>query len=62
GDVLAGVILGLLAQKMPVLAATCAAAWLHGQIAHDFGPGMIAEDIVNGVPDALKSYKKLLWP
>ncbi|MFY9287944.1 MAG: NAD(P)H-hydrate dehydratase [Alphaproteobacteria bacterium] len=55
GDVLAGMILGLLAQGMPLFKATAAAAWLHGKIATDFGPGLIAEDIISGIPATLKS-------
>ena len=31
------------------LAATC----LHGDIAKNYGKGLIAEDIVKGIPDAL---------
>lgn len=54
GDVLAGIILGLLAQKMPVFEATAAAAWLHGEVANDFGEGLIAEDLVTGIPEALQ--------
>ena len=54
GDVLAGIILGLVAQKMPVFEAAAAAAWIHGQIAATHGPGLIAEDIVAGVPAVLK--------
>jgi hydroxyethylthiazole kinase-like uncharacterized protein yjeF len=54
GDVLAGLILGLMAQGMPVFWAAAAAAWVHGQIATNFGPGLIAEDLVNGVPVAVK--------
>lgn len=53
GDVLAGMITGLLAQKMPPCLAAAAAAWMHGQIATTFGPGLIAEDIVDGVPKIL---------
>lgn len=53
GDVLAGMILGLAAQHMPVFHAACAAAWLHGKIAQDFGPGLIAEDIIAGIPGIL---------
>ena len=53
GDVLAGMILGLLTQNMPVFTATMAAAWLHGQIATSFGRGLIAEDLVAGIPTAL---------
>ncbi len=54
GDVLGGMILGLLAAGMPVFAAATAAAWLHGCIANNFGPGLIAEDLVEGIPGALK--------
>ena len=53
GDVLAGMIGGLLAQGMPAFAAAAAAAWLHGDAADRFGPGLIAEDIVDGIPSAL---------
>jgi NAD(P)H-hydrate epimerase len=49
GDVLAGIILGLLAQKTPVFWATAAAAWIHGNIASTIGPGLIAEDLVEGM-------------
>ena len=55
GDVLAGMILGLIAQKMPVFAAAGAAAWIHGRIAADFGLGLIAEDLVAGIPAALQN-------
>lgn len=55
GDVLAGFILGLVAQKMPVFEAAAAAAWLHGVVATAFGgPGLIAEDLIDGLPAALK--------
>ena len=53
GDVLAGLIVGLVAQGMPPFEAASAAAWLHGIAAATFGPGLIAEDIVEHVPDAL---------
>ncbi len=54
GDVLAGMILGLLAQKMPAFWAACAAAWMHGEIATRHGVGLIAEDIVAGIPAVLQ--------
>ena len=54
GDVLAGMILGLVAQKMPVFWATAAAAWMHGKIAALHGPGLIAEDIIAGIPFILR--------
>lgn len=54
GDVLAGTILGLAAQGMPPFEAACASAWLSGDAADAFGPGLVAEDIVAGIPGALK--------
>jgi ADP-dependent NAD(P)H-hydrate dehydratase / NAD(P)H-hydrate epimerase len=53
GDVLAGLITGLLAQGMPVFEAACAGAWLHGEAARLFGVGLIAEDIAENVPQVL---------
>ena len=45
GDVLAGLIAGLLAQGLNAFDAAAAAAWLHGRAASLAGPGMLAEDI-----------------
>lgn len=54
GDVLAGMILGLLTQGMPAWQAACAAVWLHGEAAAAFGPGLIADDLPGLIPQALK--------
>jgi len=54
GDVLAGMILGLLAQQMPAFEAACAACWIHGAAAQEFGPGLIAEDLPDLAPDVLR--------
>jgi len=53
GDVLAGMIVGLLAAGMAPFAAACMAAYRHGQIAAIHGPGLIAEDIIDGIPALL---------
>jgi len=57
GDVLAGIAVALLAQGMAAFDAACAAAWLHGEAAAAYGPGLIAEDICETLPAALASLK-----
>lgn len=57
GDVLGGLIAGLLAQGMVAFDAACAAVWLHGASASQVGPGLIAEDLPDHLPVVLKSLK-----
>jgi NAD(P)H-hydrate epimerase len=54
GDVLAGMILGLLAQKMNANLASAAAVWMHGEAAKKFGKGLIAEDLPDLLPSVWK--------
>ncbi|WP_346772414.1 NAD(P)H-hydrate dehydratase [Chelativorans sp. AA-79] len=53
GDVLAGMICGLLAQQMPAFEAAAAAAYLHAEAGRAFGPGLIAEDLPEALPGVL---------
>lgn len=57
GDVLAGMIAGLTAQKAPAWEAACAAVFLHGDAAARFGPGLIAEDLPDMLPEALRALR-----
>jgi ADP-dependent NAD(P)H-hydrate dehydratase / NAD(P)H-hydrate epimerase len=57
GDVLTGIIAGLLAQHMPAFEAAAAAVWLHGEAAGAFGPGLISEDLPDMLP---RAYRALL--
>jgi len=50
GDVLSGMILGLLAQGMDPFLAGAAAVWMHGAAAAEFGPGLLAEDLPDLLP------------
>jgi ADP-dependent NAD(P)H-hydrate dehydratase / NAD(P)H-hydrate epimerase len=54
GDVLAGILLGLLAQGMEPFAAAAAAAWMHGDAARRVGPGLISEDLIEALAPTLR--------
>jgi hydroxyethylthiazole kinase-like uncharacterized protein yjeF len=53
GDVLAGLIAGLLGQGMTSFEAACAGAWLHGKVGETLGAGLIAEDLAEALPGVL---------
>ena len=56
GDVLSGIICGLLAQGMEPFLSAAAGVWMHGAAAAAFGPGLIAEDL----PDLLPAVRRAL--
>ncbi len=58
GDVLSGFLVSMIGEKkMNPFLAGCAAVWLHGDIAKKYGRGLISEDIIKGIPAALKRLK-----
>ncbi len=57
GDVLAGMITGLISQGMDIFNACCASVWIHGEIGRIKGPGLIAEDLPEMIPKVLKKLK-----
>jgi ADP-dependent NAD(P)H-hydrate dehydratase / NAD(P)H-hydrate epimerase len=54
GDVLSGLITGLMAQSIPPFEAACMGTWMHSEAASQFGPGLIAEDLPSFIPDVLR--------
>jgi len=50
GDVLAGMIAGMLAQGVAAFEAASIAVWMHGEAAREAGPGLIAEDLPEVLP------------
>ena len=54
GDVLAGIVVGLLAQGMEPFAAAAAAAWMHGDTACRIGPALVSEDLVKELATVLR--------
>lgn len=59
GDVLAGMICGCLAQNVPAFDAASMGVWMHGEAAREFGPGLIAEDLPEMLPQVLADLYEL---
>jgi hydroxyethylthiazole kinase-like uncharacterized protein yjeF len=54
GDVLAGIICGLLAQGVSAFDAACIGVWMHGEAGSEAGPGLIAEDLPEVLPAVMR--------
>ncbi|SMY09053.1 Bifunctional NAD(P)H-hydrate repair enzyme Nnr [Flavimaricola marinus] len=54
GDVLAGIVTGLLARGFSTIEAAKVGAWLHAACARRFGPGLIAEDLAEQLPKVFR--------
>lgn len=55
GDVLAGLVAGLLSQGCDPHEAACAAVWLHGEAARRAGAAFIADDLLAHIPGAVSA-------
>jgi hydroxyethylthiazole kinase-like uncharacterized protein yjeF len=55
GDVLAGIVGGLLAQGLDPFEAASAGVWMHGDAGLRAGPGLTAEDLDNGLKEAIQA-------
>ena len=55
GDVLAGIVTGLMARGFSGFDAARLGAWLHVEAARNFGPGLIAEDLPEALPAVFRS-------
>lgn len=55
GDVLAGLIAGLIAQGMDSFEAAAAGAWVHGRAGEALGPGLCADDLPHILPSVFNA-------
>ena len=55
GDVLAGMVAGLMARGWGCVEAACDAVWLHAEAGRGFGAGLISEDLPDALPGVFRS-------
>ncbi len=55
GDVLAGILAGLMTQGVDTFLAAAMTAWIHGEAGRRIGAGLIAEDLEQQLPDILSA-------
>ena len=61
GDVLSGMIAGLIVQGIPLFEAAACGVWLHGTCGALYANGLIAEDLIDLIPKAISGlYEKML--
>ena len=54
GDVLAGIVAGLMSTALEPMQTASAAVWLHSECARLAGPALIADDLVSVLPQAIR--------
>jgi hydroxyethylthiazole kinase-like uncharacterized protein yjeF len=57
GDVLAGLITGLMVQGVNGFWASCMACYIHAKAAEIFGAGLISEDLIDMIPEVIEELK-----
>jgi ADP-dependent NAD(P)H-hydrate dehydratase / NAD(P)H-hydrate epimerase len=62
GDVLAGISGAFLARGLEAEEAGAVAAWVHGRTADEAGEGLVASDLVDGLPRTLASLQPTTQP